>query len=457
MAMHKGVVSAVFLLIVSMLAGLLGGCTLTSGKIHLDSSAPSYVKTMARELAGKGISTQWAKPADAGPTRSMSKPYEIFPRTYPVTWATKEIVHPGKGGYEGYLNQTGWVVANDKNDWADNIGRLWKQGHSHLDLYHVQDGTMIRAAALDGTQPGSTYAYNTSYTLTDHYAVWLAYDQTSALYDGGSAGQWQMVAYDLDTGHQIVVLGRSDPLWGTHEDDALPAFCVLDDDTIGCLFVCKDLASGRYFSRCVLLNLRTRQNRLLASSGPGLIWGTPIAAHGGICMDQWQERADDGSFKAVYQTLFLNMADGTVTTLFSSPLRLLSGLGEVLSLVKDPSEATDAKGMSVGQWQGTTDVWTYDCAHRQLTCQFRVPGDDSTGICKSAAVYQKGIAYAASQTMLQAYFYSYATGTISYTGNIIGSCYPPGTSFVLNKDQRAAFGVPPAGDVSGDLLVVTPR
>ncbi len=447
------------LLIASMLTGLLDGCASTSGKIHVDSSAPAYVRTMARELAGKGISTEWAKPTDAGPTRSMSKPYQIFPRAYPTTWSVKEITHPGKGN-AGDFNQTGWAIANDRNDWVDNGKGLLvsKSGHGHFNLYRVQDEALNKVTALDGTQASSAYAYNTSYMLTDHYAVWLAYDQASALYSGSSTVQWQVTAYDLDAGRQVIVLGHSDPLWGTHDNGDLPELCMLDDHTIGCLFVCKDLASDKYFSRCVLLDLRTHKNRLLTSSKPGMIWGTPVVAHGGICMDQWQERADDGSFKAVYhQALFLNTTDGTVNILFSSPLRLVSGLGEVLSLVKDPSEMTDAKGMSVALWHGITDVWTYDCVRKELVCRFRVSGSDSTGACKSATTLTKGIAYAAAQTTLQAYFYSYADDKIYYTGDVVGSVFPPGTWLVLDKDQRADFGDPPANDISGNLLLVKPQ
>jgi hypothetical protein len=147
-------VTVTILLISGMVAGLIGqGCAATSRKIKVDSSAPAYVMPMANELTKQGISTEWNKPTDAGPTRSMSKPYQIFPTTYPATWTTKEIVHPGKGGYTGYFNQTGWAVANDNNDWADNIGRTWKQGHSYLDLYRVQKGILVKVTALDGTQP----------------------------------------------------------------------------------------------------------------------------------------------------------------------------------------------------------------------------------------------------------------------------------------------------------------
>jgi hypothetical protein len=132
----------------------------------------------------------------------------------------------------------------------------------------------------------------------------------------------------------------------------------------------------------------------------------------------------------------------------------MSGLGETLCLTKLTTETTDS---TTGTWSGVTDVWTYDCVHKELVCRFRVPGDDITGQCKSATAFAKGIAYAAAQTVLQSYFYSYADKTICYTGWVIGSVFPPGTGLVLNKDQRAGFGDIPDKDVSGNLLVVEPK
>jgi hypothetical protein len=217
----------------------------------------------------------------------------------------------------------------------------------------------------------------------------------------------------------------------------------------------KDLASGRLSSRLLLLDLGTRKSRILASSAPGMLWGRLVAAHGGIFVNQisWP-RAKPTSNGSTYEVDSISTADGAVTPLFSSPLRLTSGLGETLCLVRDPPEAADS---TTGTWSGVTDVWTYDCVHKELVCRFRVPGDDITGQCESATAFAKGIAYAAAQTGLQSYFYSYADKTICYTGWVIGSVFPPGTGLVLNKDQRAYFGDIPDKDVSGNLLVVEPQ
>ena len=449
-------VMVIVLLIAGMFTGLLGGgCAATLRSIRVDSSAPAYVIPMANELAKQGISTQWTKPTDAGPTRTMSKPYQVFPTTYPATWTVKEIVHPGRGGYYGYSNRTGWVVANDKNDWADSTGRTWKQGHDHLDLYRVQNGTMVKVTALDGTQAKSVYANNISYTLTDHYVIWLAYDQTSPIAEGSSSGEWHVVAYDLVTGRQLTVLGMNDAACGTPVTDTLPELCSLSDSTFGLLVMNKDLASGRLSSRLLLLDLGTRKNRILASSAPGMLWGRIVAAHASACVNQisWPRVKSTGN-SSTYEVDSISTADGAVTPLFSSPLRLTSGLGETLCLVRDPPEAADS---TTGTWSGVTDVWTYDCVRKELICRYRVPGDDIAGQCKSATAFAKGIAYAAAQTSLQAYFYSYATKTISYTGDVIGSVFPPGTGLVLNKDQRADFGDIPDKDVSGNLLVVEPQ
>ncbi len=456
MAKSKGGMIVAVLLIAGMVAGLIGqGCAPASGRLNVDSSAPAYVIAMARELASKGISTQWTKPTEAGPTRRMSKPYQIFPTTYPTAWLVKEIVHPGRGGYYGYSNQTGWVVANDKNDWADNMGRVWKQGHEHLDLYRVQQGTMVKVTPLDGTQASSTYAYNTSYVLTDHYVIWLTYDQASALYSGSSSGHWQVATYDLDAGHQLTVLGANDAVWGVPSADAMPELCILSDSTFGLLLMSKDLASGKLFSRLVLLDLGNRTKRVLASSPVGIPWDMPVAAHGGIFVNQYpSSSATSENNGKMNQIMFISTTDGIVTPLFSSPLGLMSGLGETLCLTKLTTETTDS---TTGSWSGVTDVWTYDCVHKELVCRFRVPGDDISGQCKSATAFAKGIAYAAAQTILQAYFYSYADKTICYTGRVIGSVFPPGTGLVLNKDQRAYFGDIPDKDVSGNLLVVEPQ
>lgn len=453
---RKGVMIVVVLLLAGMVAGLTGqGCTPTSGRLNVDSSAPAYVMSMANELKKQGITTQWTKPTDAGPTRTMSKPYQVFPTTYPATWTVKEIVHPGRGGYYGNVNQTGWVVANDKNDWADNMGAVWKQGHSHLDLYRVQNGTMVKVTALDGTQASSAFAYNSSYTLTDHYVIWVTYDQTSAIAEGSSSGKWQVVAYDLVAGRQLTVLGMNDAAWGTPVTDALPELCVLSDSTFGLLLMSKDIASGNLFSRLVLLDLGSHKNRVLASSPVGIPWDMPVAAHGGVFVNQYPLSSSTSESNGNLNTImFISTADGTVTPLFSSPLRLMSGLGETLCLTKLTTETTDS---TTGSWSGVTDVWTYDCVHKELVCRFRVPGDDITGACKSATAFAKGIAYAAAQTILQAYFYSYADKTICYTGWVIGSVFPPGTGLVLNKDQRAGFGDIPDKDVSGNLLVVEPQ
>jgi len=449
-------VMVIVLLIAGMFAGLLGeGCAATSRSTRVDSSAPAYVMSMANELKKQGITTQWTKPTDAGPTRTMSKPYQVFPTTYPATWTVKEIVHPGRGGYYGNVNQTGWVVANDKNDcdWAANTGTVWKQGHDHLDLYRVQNGTMVKVTALDGTQASSAFAYNTSYTLTDHYVIWVTYDTTSALAKGSSSGKWQVVAYDLVAGRQLTVLGMNDAAWGTPVTDALPELCVLSDSTFGLLLMSKDIASGNMFSRLVLLDLGSHKNRVLASSpvgAPWAPWDMPVAAHGSIFVNQYPASGND-TLNAIVS---ISTADGTVTPLFSSPLRLTSGLGETLCLVRQTTEASDS---ATGSWSGVTDVWTYDCVRKELICRFRVPGDDVTGGCKSATAFAKGIAYSAFQTILQAYFYSYATKTICYTDEVIGSVFPPGTGLVLNKDQRAYFGDIPDKNVSGNLLVVEPQ
>jgi hypothetical protein len=445
-------VTAIILLITGMVAGLIGqGCAAASSKISVDSSAPAYVMPMANELTKQGISTEWNKPTDAGPTRSMSKPYQIFPTTYPATWTTKEIVHPGKGGYTGYFNQTGWVVANDKNDWADNIGRVWKQGHSHLDLYRVQKGILVKVTALDGTQASSRFAYNMSYVLTDHYAVWLAYDQATVTYNGNPTGSWTVAAYDLDAGRKVTVLGADDAAWGAPVADFAPELCTLSDSTFALLLMAKDLASGKLLSRLVLLDLGSHKNRVLASSPAGILWEMPVAAHGGIFINQYTAQANNS---APNQIVFISTIDGTVTPLFSSPLSLRSGLGETLVLTHSPREASES---TTGFWNGTTDVWTYDCAHKQLVCRFRVPGSDITGICKSATAFAEGITYAAQQTILQAYFYSYATGEIFYTGNVVGDVFPSGKYLVLDKDQRAAFGDIADKDVSGNLLLVEPK
>ena len=125
-----------------------------------------------------------------------------------VSRTQQEVVHPGRGGYTGLFKGTGWAVANDKNDWADSMGSTWKQGHSHLNLYRVQDGAMTQVTALDATQPGSGLAYNMSYVLTDHFVIWLAFDQPTALYNGNAAGSWTVAAYDLDAGRQMIVLDK---------------------------------------------------------------------------------------------------------------------------------------------------------------------------------------------------------------------------------------------------------
>ena len=455
MTKHTSVMIIV-LLIAGMFTGLLGeGCTATSCSIRVDSSAPAYVMSMANELKKQGITTQWTKPTEAGPTRMISKPYQVFATTYPATWTVKEIVHPGRGGYYGNVNQTGWVVANDKNDWADNMGAVWKQGHSHLDLYRVQNGTMVKVTPLDGTQASSTFAFNTSYVLTDHYVIWLTWDQASALYSGSSSAHWQVAMYDLDAGHQSTVLDAKDAAWGVPVADALPELCILSDSTFGLLLMSKDLASGKLFSRLVLLDLGNRTNRVLASSPVGIPWNMPVAAHGGIFVNQYpSSSATSENNGKMNQIMFISTADGIVTPLFSSPLGLMSGLGETLCLTKLTTETTDS---TTGSWSGVTDVWTYDCVHKELVCRFRVPGDDITGQCKSATAFAKGIAYAAAQTILQAYFYSYADKTICYTGWVIGSVFPPGTGLVLNKDQRAGFGDIRGKDVSGNLLVVEPQ
>jgi hypothetical protein len=451
-------VMVIVLLIAGMFTGLLGeGCAATSRSIRVDSSAPAYVISMASELAKQGITTQWSKPTDAGPTRTVSKPYQVFPTTYPATWTVKEIVHPGRGGYYGNVNQTGWVVANDKNDcdWAANTGTVWKQGHDHLNLYRVQNGTMVKVTALDGTQASSGFAFNMSYVLTDRYVIWLTWDQASALYSGSPSGHWQVAMYDLDAGHQSTILDAKDAAWGVPVADAPPEFCILSDSTFGLLLMSEDLASGKLFSKIVLLDVASHKNRVLASSAPGMLWSRLVAAHGGIFVNQisWP-RAKPTSNGSTYEVDCISTADGTVTPLFSSPLRLTSGLGETLCLVRDPPEAADS---TTGTWSGVTDVWTYDCVHKELVCRFRVPGDDITGQCESATAFAKGIAYAAAQTGLQSYFYSYADKTICYTGWVIGSVFPPGTGLVLNKDQRAYFGDIPDKDVSGNLLVVEPQ
>lgn len=455
---RKGVMIVVVLLLAGMVAGLTGqGCTPTSGRLNVDSAAPAYVMSMANELKKQGITTQWTKPTDADPTRTMSKPYQVFPTTYPATWTVKEIVHPGRGGYYGNVNQTGWVVANDKNDcdWAANTGTVWKQGHDHLDLYRVQNGTMVKVTALDGTQASSAFAYNTSYTLTDHYVIWLAYDRASALYSGSSSGHWQVAMYDLDAGHQSTVLDAKDAVWGVPPADAMPELCILSDSTFGLLLDSQDLASGKLSSKVVLLDVANRIHRVLASSPVGTPWDMPVAAHGGVFVNQYPLSSSTSESNGNLNTImFISTADGTVTPLFSSPLRLTSGLGETLCLTKLTTETTDS---TTGSWSGVTDVWTYDCVHKELVCRFRVPGDDITGACKSATAFAKGIAYAAAQTILQAYFYSYADKTICYTGWVIGSVFPPGTGLVLNKDQRAGFGDIPDKDVSGNLLVVEPQ
>jgi hypothetical protein len=213
----------------------------------------------------------------------------------------------------------------------------------------------------------------------------------------------------------------------------------------------KDLASGKLLSRLVLLDLGSHKNRVLASSPAGILWEMPVAAHGGIFINQYTAQANNS---APNQIVFISTIDGTVTPLFLSPLSLRSGLGETLVLTHSPREASES---TTGFWNGTTDVWTYDCAHKQLVCRFRVPGSDITGICKSATAFAEGITYAAQQTILQAYFYSYATGEIFYTGNVVGDVFPSGKYLVLDKDQRAAFGDIADKDVSGNLLLVEPK
>ena len=448
------------MLIIVMIAGAMGqGCATASRKISVDASAPVYVLPMARELEQKGISTIWNKPADAGPTRQMSKPYQVFPTTYPSSWTVKEMVHPGRGGYTGLFNQTGWAVANDKNDWADPVGRVWKQGHDHLNLYRVENGTMTKVTALDATQPSSEFAYNMSYILTDHYVVWLAFDQATAMYNGNPAGNWTVVAYDLDAGRQITALGADDILWGVPDPaGAAPRLCTISDRTCGIVFGSRDLASGKLFSNLALLDLGGHTSRVLASSPVGTLWGTPVVTHGAIYVDQIQwPREKLGESGRMYLIVFIDTTKGTVTPLFSSPLGLRSGLNDMLVLAYDPPEMMDANGASVATWKGTTDVWTYDCVQKKLVCWFRVPGSDLTGICKDATAMNAGITYAAYQTSLQAYFYSYTTGAVSFTGNVVGEAFPLGRYLVLDKDQRAMFGEIPDKDVSGNLLLVEPK
>ena len=243
------------LLAIVMIAGAMSqGCTTTSPVVRIDASAPTYVMPMAQELRQSGISTTWDKPTDTGLTREMSKPYQVFPTTYPSSWTATGVVHPGRGGYTGLFKGTGWAVANDKNDWADSMGSTWKQGHSHLNLYRVQDGAMTQVTALDATQPGSGLAYNMSYVLTDHFVIWLAFDQPTALYNGNAAGSWTVAAYDLDAGRQMIVLGAGDALWGVPDPaGGAPRLCTIRDGTYGLLFASKDLVSGKFFSHLVLL------------------------------------------------------------------------------------------------------------------------------------------------------------------------------------------------------------
>ena len=448
------------LLAIVMIAGAMGqGCTTTSPVVRIDASAPAYVMPMAQELRRSGISTTWDKPADAGLTREMSRPYRVFPTTYPSSWRATEVVHPGRGGYTGLFNGTGWAVANDKNDWADSMGSTWKQGHSHLNLYRVQDGAMTQVTALDATHPGSELAYNMSYVLTDHFVVWLAFDQPTALYNGNAAPCWTVAAYDLDAGRQMIVLGADDALWGVPDSaGGAPRLCTIRDGVYGIVFGSKDLVSGKLFSKLVLLNLDDHTNRMLASSPVGTLWGTPVMAHGAIDVDQipWP-RNKPGERGWTYLITSIDVTSGTVTPQFSSPLSLRSGLNDTLVLIHDPPEMMDANGASVATWQGTTDVWTYDCVDKRLVCLFRVPGSDLTGTCAAAIAMNAGIAYAATQTTLQAYFYSYATGSIFYTGYVVGDVYPPGNYLVLDKDQRAAFGGISDKDVSGNLLLVEPN
>lgn len=447
-------------LTVVMIAGAMGqGCATASRVVRVDASAPDYVMPMAQELGKSGISTTWDKPTDAGLTRQMSKPYQVFPTTYPSSWTAREIVHPGRGGYTGLFNETGWAVANDKNDWADSMGGSWKQGHSHLNLYRVQKGTMTQVTALDATQPGSELAYNMSYVLTDHYVIWLAFDQAKAMYNGNAAGSWTVAAYDLDAGRQMIVLSPDDSLWGVPDPGgAAPRLCAISDSTCGVVFGSKDLASGKLFSSLVLLSLDGHTNRMLASSPVGTLWGTPVVAHGAIYIDQIQwPRQKPGEKGWIYLIASIDTTDGAVTPLFSAPLGLRSGLNDTLVLIHDPPEMMDANGASIAAWQGTTDVWTYDCVEKQLVCRFRVPGSDLTGTCATATAMNAGITYAATQTILQAYFYSYATRSIFYTGNVVGNVFPPGDYLVLDKDQRAAFGGISDKDVSGNLLLVEPE
>ena len=459
MGEHKRRAVAAWLAIVMGAGGMGQGCATTSRVVRVDASAPTYVMPMAQELGQSGISTIWDKPTDAGLTRQMSRPYQVIPTTCPSSWTAREIVHPGRGGYTGLFNETGWAVANDKNDWADSMGSTWKRGHSHLNLYRVQDGTMTQVTSLDATQPGSELAYNMSYVLTDHFVVWLAFDQPTALYNGNAAGSWTVAAYDLDAGRQMIVLGADHVLWGVRDPaGGAPRLCTIRDGTCGIVFGSKDLVSGKLFSNLVLLDLDGHANRMLASSPVGTLWGTPVMAHGAIYIDQIQwPREKPGEQGRTYRITSIDVTSGTVAPLFSSPLSLRSGLNDTLVLIHDPPEMMDANGASAATWQGTTDVWTYDCVEKQLVCLFGVPGSDLTGTCAAATAMNAGLAYAATQTILQAYFYSYATGSIFYTGNVVGDVFPPGNYLVLDKDQRAAFGGISDKDVSGNLLLVEPE
>ena len=350
-------------------------------------------------------------------------------------------------------------MANDKNDWVDSMGSTWKRGHSHLNLYRVQDGTMTQVTALDATQPGSELAYNMSYVLTNHFVVWLAFDQATAMYNGNTAGSWTMAVYDLDAGRQMIILSADDVLWGIPDPaGAAPRLCAISDSTCGIVFGSKDLVSGKLFSSLVLLDLDGHINRMLASSPVGTVRGTPVVAHRAIYIDQIQwPREKPGEQGWTYRITSIDVTGGAVTPLFSSPLGLRSGLNDTLVLIHDPPEMMDANGASVATWQGTTDVWTYDCVGKRLVCLFRVPGSDLTGTCAAATAMNAGIVYAATQTILQAYFYSCATRSIFYTGNVVGDVFPPGNYLVLDKDQRAAFGGISDKDVSGNLLLVEPK
>jgi len=221
----------------------------------------------------------------------------------------------------GLFNGTGWAVVNDKNDWADSMGSTWKQGHSHLNLYRVQDGAMTQVTALDATQPGSELAYNMSYVLTDHFVVWLAFDQPTALYNGNAAGSWTVAAYDLDAGRQMIVLGADDVLWGVPDPaGAAPRLCTIRDGTCGIVFGSKDLVSGKLFSNLVLLDLDGHTNRMLASSPVGTVWGTPVMAHGAIYIDQIQwPRNKPGEQGRTYRITSIDVTSGTVRH-YSPPL-----------------------------------------------------------------------------------------------------------------------------------------